>query len=65
MDSNLALIRSVDAGEDVHQCGLPSTVLSEYGVDRSAGDRQVGTSIRQNPWKSLPDIRQSNRRDRF
>ena len=55
VDEDLALVRPVEAGEDVHQRGLAGAVLAEQAEDLARPDRQVHVGIGDDAAEPLGD----------
>ena len=55
VDEDLALVRPVEAGEDVHQGGLAGAVLAEQAEDLAGPDLQVHVGIGNDAAEPLGD----------
>jgi hypothetical protein len=60
---DLALVRTVETGEDVRERRLPRAVLTQQRVDLARGSLEVDVVIRDDSGKPLRDSPQRNRRD--
>src|SRR5439155_24159480 len=62
VDLELALVRVVEAGEDLDQGGLPRTVLPEQAVDLPGENAQVDAAQRPGPAEALRQVAESQAR---
>jgi hypothetical protein len=61
-ENDLALVRAVEAGEDVGERRLAGAVLAQQGVDLAGGSLEVDVLVRDDRGKALRDPAQRDRR---
>ena len=62
VDQDLALVRAVEAVEDVHQRGLAGAVLAEERVHLASPQVEVDVVVRDDAWETLRDALQLEER---